>query len=394
MKTILHFKLLLISILLISSSAKSQNDDIVYAITDSIPNGVKWNFLRTLDLRTGVYSDTILRLLSNEEMTVVGNPISCNGVAAIAHDKKNKRLYYTPMLSDKLNYVDLTTMQIFTLINNFSGLMPKAADQGNIFTRMVIADDEKGYALTNDGQHLVRFTTGNNALATDLGALIDAPGNAEMSVHNTWSSYGGDLIADNDGHLYLITSRNHVYRVSIQTRVAKYLGTVSGLPGNFLTSGVAVDRNGSESSLILVSSVDASDVYLFDLNTLVASGLSSSNTKHASDLSNGDILKTKKQSSPNLLVGRKVINDQIQLYPNPVTNDEFKIQFTNAEAGSYTITLIDASGQLIKTESISIGGKYNIITIDIPKKIARGIYTVRVVGRNNKAVFSEKIILQ
>jgi hypothetical protein len=60
---------------------------------------------------------------------------------------------------------------------------------------MVIASDGNGYALTNDGNHLIRFTTGKDPVITDLGALTDDASNANNSVHSR-KGFGGDMIAD------------------------------------------------------------------------------------------------------------------------------------------------------------------------------------------------------
>lgn len=284
MKNSLLFKAFLFIALLSTLNAQSQSDRFSYAVTDSVRDGVKWNYLRLLDMRTGAYSNPLVRFLNNNELlsSNAANIISCNGIAAIAHDRDNRRLYFTPMLIDRLSYVDLRTMRIRVVSNNFTRLMPKQADQSNIITRMVIADDDKGYALTNDGRHLIRFTTRNNPVITDLGSLVDAPGNNEMSVHNACSSYGGDLVADDEGNLYLITIRNHVFRIKISTKIARYLGTISGLPASFTTSGAAVHQDGKK--VVVVSSVDASDVYTVNMRTLAASKLNSNNAWLSADL--------------------------------------------------------------------------------------------------------------
>src|SRR5436189_2828650 len=100
------------------------------------------------------------------------------GVAAMAYDKKNNRLYFTPMFIDQLRYVDLKTMKVFYVTDlAFTGMPQKSSDQGNVVTRMVIASDGNGYAMTNDGAHLIRFTTGKKLAIADLGALVDDPSN-------------------------------------------------------------------------------------------------------------------------------------------------------------------------------------------------------------------------
>ncbi len=404
MKTNLLYKIFFTGAIFITLSAQSQSDNITYTVTDSVRNGVRWNYLRSIDLRRGVYSNILHRLLNTNDTPVNGNPGFINGVAAIAHDKKNKRLYFTPMLLDRLSYVDLRTMRTIIVKNNFTGLMPKAADQSNVITRMVITADDFGYALTNDGMHLVRFSTKNNPVVTDLGSLVDAPDNNEMSVHNACSSFGGDIISDDDGHLYLITSRNHVFKIKIRTKVAKYKGTISGLPETFTTSGVAVDNSGNR--IAIVSSIDSSDVYTFNIRNLQARGLDARNPWFAADLANGNILRSERdeneeeeggdeQRIPEMIVtADRLLNDSIQLYPNPVTSNEFKIQFIGKIPGNYTIDVMDAKGQLVITKNVNAGSKNSTATVSLPELTSKGIFIVRITDKNNKAVFSEKVVVQ
>jgi hypothetical protein len=380
----------------VALAGQCQSDKFAYAVTDEVRDGVKWNYLRNIDLRTGSFSNILTRLLNDNDMLPVPNTTPYNGVAAIAYDKENKRLYYTPMLIDRLSYIDLKTMRTYIVTNKFTGLTPKTPDQGNIFTRMVIAVDENGYALTNDGRHFIRFKTDKKSTIIDLGSLVDAPGNNEMSVHNACSSFGGDIIADDEGHLYLFSSRNHVFRINIKTKVAKYLGTVNGLPANFTTSGVAVNN---QNKIVLISAVDASDIYTVDINTLVASKLNANNPWHTSDLANSNILRTSNnnnRSGVEMIVSSGVYlrNDSIQLFPNPVTSGEFKIQFAGIKPGKYTVDVIDAKGQVVVRKIMDAGGKTYFSTIILPGIISKGLFVVRITDQNNKALFNDKIIVQ
>src|SRR5690606_40297062 len=134
------------------------------------------------------------------------------------------------MFIDQLRYIDLRTMNVYYVTaSDFTGMTVKSADQSNIITRMTIGDDGYGYALTNDGTNLIRFSTGKDFTVTNLGRLLDAPENNAVSVHNSCTSYGGDMIADNDGNLYILSARNHVFKVDIETRVATHLGSVKNL---------------------------------------------------------------------------------------------------------------------------------------------------------------------
>ena len=405
---------LLLGTVLITHLALSQSDRFAYAVTDVNKEGANWSFLRKVDLQTGAYSDVLLNgtdvarmaydAATKKQMTApltdarygnLANAAFGTGVAAAAYDKRHDRLYYTPMFFDQLRYIDLKTMNVYFVAGNFSGQANKAADQSNIITRMVIADDGNGYALTNDGNHLVRFSTGKKAEVADLGTLVDAAENKGISVHNSCSSYGGDMIADNDGNVFIFSARNNVFRVNIGSKVATHAGTISGLPANFTTNGAAVDEN---NRILITSAVDASSLYTVDPTTWVATAVKSTALPwHTADLANSNILETRKVvSAPELIASKAaLLNDKIQLYPNPVTTNQFNIQFNRADGGTYIVQVTDARGQQVAQKNVSVNGKgQTLSSINLPAPSAKGIYIVKVNDANNKTVYSNKIVVQ
>src|SRR5205085_4942181 len=130
---------------------------------------------------------------------------------------------------------------------------PDVDAEENQVTRMVIASDGNGYALNNSGSHLVRFTTGENAQITDLGELHDAPENGDMKINDASTSWGGDLLADVSGYLYVISAHNHVFKIDVQTKTATYIQKIKGLPEGFTTNGAVVDSDGN----IIISSANS-----------------------------------------------------------------------------------------------------------------------------------------
>lgn len=177
--------------------------------------------------------------------------------------------------------------------------------------------------------------------------------------------------------------------------MAKYLGTITGLPLQFTTSSAAVDYRTNR--VVIGSSIDATDIYSVDFKTLVAYRLHAANTWHTADMANSNILKLKKNNDDDdrsMLINTDLTSDQvIQVFPNPVTSNAFKIQFANTEAGSYEISVMDITGQRITNQSERLSGKSNIVTIKLPALTAKGIYIVKISDKNNKTVFSEKIIV-
>src|SRR6185503_11770597 len=119
----------------------------------------------------------------NNNSNQYDKPFATNS-AAMAYDKKHERLYYTPMGINQLRYIDLKSNKIYYFENEPFGTVTHVGDGANQICRMVIASDGNGYALTNDGNHLIRFTTDKNPVITDLGALTDDAANATNSIHS------------------------------------------------------------------------------------------------------------------------------------------------------------------------------------------------------------------
>lgn len=399
------------------SSAQAQSADrYTWAITDVQPGGSNWSSLRKLNLQTGEYSGVLL-YGSNSGLTMYdavskkpidppltdarfGNTIHAafgTGVAAMAFDKKNNRLYYTPMLVDQLRYIDLRTMKVFVVTGKgFTTKSVKNADQGNIVTRMVIASDGYGYALTNDATQMIRFSTGKSLAIEDLGALVDDPANNGLSIHNSCSSFGGDMIADNDGNLYVISARNHVFKIDPSNKIATHMGMINGLPEGFTVNGAAVNTE----NRILVSSALRTDYFTVDHRNWSASPYTTSNSAwNSSDLANGNVLVTSEQKNNTVdFVSRNPApnsgDTRISLYPNPVTNNQFTMQFSQLKAGNYSLQVTDVMGRNVVLQQISISGDNHAQVVKLDPASARGIYLIKVTDGTKGEVFATKIVVQ
>jgi Secretion system C-terminal sorting domain len=333
-------------------------------------------------------------------------PFATNS-AAMAYDKKHERLYYTPMGFNQLRYIDLKSNKIYYFENEPFGAVSGPGDPANQICRMVIASDGNGYALTNDGNHLIRFTTGKDPVITDLGALTDDASNANYSVHSR-KGYGGDMIADASGNLYVLTANRNVFKVSIESKAATYQGTIKGLPDGFTTNGAMVEDG---SKVIVASSESAIGYYRFDLTTMQAEKVSTTESVfNASDLANERLAFAKKKKDkknaeePKQQVTEEVtkksplqnaiVNNGISVYPNPVTNGLVKVSFADQPAGKYSVDLIDITGKLIQTKEVNVNSSMHIEEIRIPKSVSGGSYLLKINGVNNSVSVTNKLVVQ
>lgn len=395
-----------------SATLHAQNDRFAYAITDLTKEGMGWNALRKLDLQTGQYSEILLngtdaslksfdavtkKELSQQPDQKWGNlfqsPFS-TGVAAAAFDRKHNRLYFAPMFVDQLRYIDLKTMQVYHVGGqDFSGAGNMHNDEAKIITRMVIAPDGYGYAINNDGTSFIRFSTGKKPTIEKLGALVDAPSNNGISVHNRCSSFGGDMIADDEGNLFILTARNHVFKVNTDNKVATHIGAIQNLPANFTVNGAVVDGEGN---LLVSSAVDASSYYVVspkDWNAAPYKGISS--VFRSSDLANGNFLATRsRQEIPTVSAPQEKFSKLISVYPNPVTNNQVSIQFSKVPKGDYTVELTDVLGRSVMLRKLNVAAQDQLQVLPLSESNSKGIYMVKVYDGANKSVFTQKVMVQ
>lgn len=396
-----------------SISLYAQKDRFAFAITDLTKDGMGWNALRKLDLTNGQYSEVMINgtdarvtafdAASKKELkqqpdakwgTLLQTPFS-TGVAAAAYDKWHNRLYYTPMFVDQLRYIDLKTMKVYHVVGqSFSGSGDMHNDEAKIITRMVIAPDGYGYAINNDGTSFIRFSTGKRPAIEKLGALVDAPTNNGVSIHNRCTSFGGDMICDDQGNLYILTARNHVFKVSTENKVATHLGAIKNLPANFTTNGAVVDGDGN---LLVSSAVDASAYYVVDAkewNATAYSGLSS--VFRSSDLANSNFLSTapKPKESATAAAPTERFSRLISIYPNPVTTSRISVQFNKVPYGDYTVELTDVLGRSVMQRKLTINNQNQLQLLPLNEGNSKGIYMVKVYDGSNQSVFTQKVMVQ
>ena len=418
MRRVLPWMVLSILFALPCLKLNAQNDRFAYAITDLSKDGAGWNALRKLDLQTGTYSDILLNGLDQKRTIfdavthkqylpkedkqyghMMDAPFS-TGVAAAAYDRKNQRIYFTPMFIDQLRFIDLRTMKVYYVTDrSFTALGNMHNDEAKIVTRMVIAPDGNGYAITNDGYAFIRFSTGRKIKIEQLGSLVDDPVNNGISIHNRCSSFGGDVISDDKGNLYILSARNHVFKVNTKTKVATHLGMINGLPSTFTVNGAVVDGDGN---LLVSSAVDATSYYVVNPKSRNASPyLAASGIFRSSDLANSNFLSSTcdiPTYTDNQL--KKLIRPEdrfaglIAVYPNPATVGQVNIQFNKVPAGNYMLELRDVLGRSIARQKISLSAESQTQTVQINESNAKGIYLIKLFDYNSKSVFTQKLLVQ
>ena len=422
----MNLKFLLSSALIAASlGASAQDANKTFAITGDGHGDFMWMNIRQVDISTGkilkdVYTrdQTAVFLDADTKMPVdntvlvsyskglsnvsFGNSPTASMVAAAAYDKNHDKLFFTPMRIGELRWLDLSAKgegpKFYSLRSTMLNNGDLMTDESNHITRMVINADGDGYAITNDANHLIRFTTGKKVTITDLGNLIDAESNKGISIHNKCTSWGGDMIADAYNKLYVITGNHNVFIVDVDTRVATYLGAITGLPAAYSTNGAAVDKDGN----VIVSSANMFDgYYKMSIKDLAATRIEGSDkTYNASDLANGNLLYQKEADAAQKFGAAEfkevtpTLNSDAHVYPNPVTNNEFKVLFDGQKPGQYNIAITDLSGKFIMAKTVTLAVKSQTETVKINGLLGKGMYMVKVTDAAGQFIFTERIVVQ
>ncbi len=410
---------ILLSTVFIAGSifANAQQNRTTYAITGDGNKDFVWMNIRQVDLTTGQVVKTIFeRSKSTYTLTDLSTKISSTDkesnttdifstakyptgtfVAAAAFDKRTNKLFFTPMRKGELRWLDLgasgQSASFYTMpIKDFKSVEDN--DEATNITRMVIGADGNGYAMSNDGNHFFMFTTGKKPVITELGNIIDAESNNGISIHNKCNSWGGDMIADAFGKLYVISASHSVFVIDINTRIATYKGTIQGLPVGYTTNAAAVNDDGD---VVVASANMFEGYYTLKMSDLKATKLEGSDNRYnASDFANSNLLLQKEANS--LMNGSvlpiAVSSSNAKVFPNPVTNSSFNILFDNNKAGKYTIVVSDLAGRVVLTKTANVNAGKQTQKINLNSNSSKGVYVVRVLDENNLSVVNEKIVIQ
>ncbi len=416
----MNFKLLLTAGFVATSFIATAQSNRGFAITGDGNKDFMWMNIRQVDLGTGQVTKTIFdRTKTNFTITDVEQKKTLNQstvndgsayaatqypaasfVAAAAYDKRSEKLFFTPMRIGQLRWMDANVKNdapAFYSITIPGYTASTNTDEANNITRMVIAADGNGYAVTNDGNHLYRFSTGRKPAIVDLGGLVDADENKGLSVHNKCSSWGGDMIADAYGKLYIISATKNVFVVDADTRITTLKGSITGLPANYTTNGAAVDADGS---VILCSATAFEGYYKMNIADLAAKKIEGSDVVfNASDLASGNLLLQKEADQARNAAFAKLIpaNTNVisenTIFPNPVTGSTFNILIAGKLQGNYNIIITDLAGRAIQSSRSSLSKGQQTQQINFVNRPSKGTYLVKVLDEKGAEVLSDKLMV-
>jgi len=400
MKPITLLKLSFYCLLLTCFTAQAQQKSAAYAITADSIGGLNWNVMRVIDINSGSAINQLGKAPAAPAAALQAKVNANAGrVAACAFDKATHRLFFATLQTNQLYAVNLNTVgstPVKVADLSFNDPFVSHPEENNI-TRMVIGADGNGYALTNDADHLFVFaTTGQQVRFRDMGSLKDAATNGTNSIHAFCTGWGGDLVADKYGFLYLINIYNRVFKIDVSKMEATYTGTIQGLPAGFYTNGAAVNDDGQ---IMLGCSTASKSYYQFDITSMTATALPNQHNDvyNASDLASANLLfQDKGRDIVSVSPDKMDINgDDISIWPNPVPvqGNTFNVAFNTLDKGDYIIQLVDMDGKVVASKPVKLGAKRQTIAINYGGGISGGLYVVQVLNSSNVTKTARKIFV-
>lgn len=405
--TNLHLFICIFSCL--QASAQSRSITTMYAMTASADNEFAWLNIESIDLQKTnrtqevfnknnhkfVFSSIRASAEIQDKISTYThdffNPAfpTANMSCAIACSPKTGRIYFFPLGKNELNWIErcnsADSAKSFGSVTSSSLLASGNTypnDPGNV-TRATIGANGRGYAITNDGQHLYEFTDDLVPVITDRGALIDHPENKKSVYEEEY--WGGDIAAMSDNNLLLVTGNGNIFSIDITTKQTKLIFRIKGLQKKLIVTGVAVDE---QNQLVVAGSHGWDGFYKVAINgEAIASKIPNTEKPYSvSDLTSPNLLTLYKKTPVDKTITASV-------FPNPILNNSFKIQLENAVPGKYRFRIYDQYGKQVEASEVLIGSGKFTSSENIHCSLSSGIYYFSIFDLKGQVISREKILV-
>ena len=375
-------------ILLLGVQAFAQQG--VFALTGKQGNSIILNDIREIDLKTNLTKATLLT--ANDDIKVISastkkvvpqikganDHAQAQAIASLAYDTKNGKTVYMPLYSTNIFVIDNATKAV-TLVET-NNIKTTACDLGSQFTRMTAGADGAIYAVSNSGSQWLKMSYKNGRYSVvDLGEIKDDVTNGTNSLKVVNIGYGGDMVADTDNNLYLISASAHVFKVNGLDNTAKFIGKIKGLPEGFTLNGAAVNESGS----LVLASAKGGKLFTATLDQLDAQPIENSVSEPIYDLASSFFL------NQNRVVTDVATTVNADIYPTRVSDKVFNVR---VEGQGVSVEIYDASGQLASKSLLkNLSGKNTYeVAVD---HLKTGMYLVNLLDADQKQILSKKILV-
>ena len=198
--------------------------------------------------------------------------------------------------------------------------------------------------------------------------------NTATASYNTFGAFGvgqlGTSLPVKFSSISASLVKNNQIKINWQTtteiNVAKYLVEAS-------TNGILFSEKGAvmASNAIFYNFVDVSP----------AQGLNFYRIKAIDNDGTVTLSTTVQVSNSN------IATSLIQVYPNPVVNNTLNINFSNFQAGDYSLTILNNIGQIILNKKFNLNASsFSVYSVILPNVLSPGLYHLKINGADTQFV--------
>jgi len=364
--------LFFISIMAAGTYANAQD---ITAVTGLTKGKIEFQDFRKIDLNN-LNAQNVLVSKTDNISLISDNGKTCNCSKYIAAMTTNQAgdVFFIPMTQSRL-------MSINTASKNgtFFNIEKSALDtknQATYFARMTTAPNGFMYALNNNGTELLKISS--TGTIQNLGS-VDSFIREIKNLGNETFAYGGDMIADAFGNLYIISAAGNIFKLNPDNLNTSFIGKIKGLPEKYTVNGAAVDKNGN----VVLATTSEFGFYVLNFDTLEAK-FAADYAFPVYDLASSNFLK--QNQADNL------ITSDYSLYPTIVKNNELNIVSKTNENTILNVSVWSLNNKQVYSNTVSVKaiGDYKI---NLNGALQPGIYVLKATNQNGAEVINTKFTL-
>lgn len=366
-------KNLLIGSILVAGTLLNAQD--ITAVTGVTKGKIEFQDFRKIDLNNLSASHILVSKSDNLNLkSETGKSCNCSKYIAAMTTNDAGDVFFIPMTQSRLMTVNTVSKTgTFSEIQK-SGL--DAKDQGTYHARMVTAADGFMYALNNNGSELLKISS--NGTVYNLGPVQSFMAEVKK-LANENMAFGGDMIADAFGNLYIISAAGNVFKLNPNSMDADFIGKIKGLPEKYTVNGAAVTKDGN----VVLATTSDHGFYTLDFDTL--------ETKFAANYD----LPVYDLSSPYLLKqdqAESLTNSNYSLYPTVVKSSELNIVSKVNEPVKLDVSVWNMNNKLVYSSSVAVHSAGDF-KVNLNGALQPGIYILKAVNQNGAEVINTKFTL-
>ncbi|QFG52361.1 T9SS type A sorting domain-containing protein [Chryseobacterium sp.] len=384
--------LLSLAVLFSGATAFSQQD--IYALTGKPGTQIHFKELRTLNLESAtpervlLSSDSDINVFSQNANSVVRESrqslhhAQAPAMAALAYDRVTGEVFFSPMYSSNVYVLNEKSGKI-TLVEN-TAVKATACDLNSHITRMATGADGSVYAMNNAGTQLINIRKeAGKYNVKDLGSIQDSSTRPEESLRTVQIGFGGDMVADAQGNLYIFSASGNVFKIPVKSLTSEYVGKITGLPEGYSLNGAAVSADGG----VIVGSAKSEGLFKVNIDDLSAVSVKSESTYPVYDLASAHLLRQSGNDLPETAIAG------IEVYPTRITAGELYIRISNNSVPMALVDLYDSAGTRVLSQRIKVSENSGSHLINVGN-MKKGVYIVSISTEKGEKLRSVKVLIE